>query len=484
MPSVKGEKWGARRAAGLLLLASVPWLSGPLASAEKPAAGSASPRPNIVLFVADDVGWTALSAYGSDRHATPHLDALAKRGVKFTQAYAAAPVCTPTRASILAGRHPARLNMTIWHEAAGKPPEWQRKKLVPPVTKKNLPLDAVTLAEVLKRAGYFTAHVGKWHLGDASHYPLTQGFEINIGGTHWGAPPTYFFPYRGPFGGGDELRYVPDLPYGKEGDYLTDHLTERAIETIERAADEPFFLHMAYHTVHLPLEGKPALVERHMTSHPDASKKQAEYAAMHASLDRSVGRILEKLSSVGVADRTLVVFVSDNGASLKVTTNDPLRSGKGSLYEGGIRVPLLVDGPGVADGAVCDEPVITTDLYPTLLSLADVPADSSHDPTMDGSSLVPLLQDPTAALDRKALYWHYPHYYPTTSPVSAIRKGHWKLLEYHEDDRIELYNLAADPGESEDLSDKREDKARDLRRMLHDWRSRVGAPMPRPNPKR
>jgi len=447
-------------------------------------------RPlNVVLLLVDDMGWTGAGCYGSDLHETPNIDRLAARGVKFTNAYAAAPVCTPTRASIMTGRSPARLHMTIWRESATN--RVRGRRLLPPDTLGNLPQSEVTLAEVLESAGYITAHVGKWHLGDAAHYPQNHGFDLNIGGTLWGCPATFFHPFAGPFGRQKEMRYVPDLPWGKPGDYLTDRLTDEALRVIDRAGDKPFFLNMCYYTVHTPIEGKPKLVAHYAKKITDGlDHDNAHYAAMYQSLDESVGRILARLEQRGIADRTLVIFSSDNGGfvnkhrGVRVTGNRPLRSGKGSLYEGGIRVPLIVHWPGVTRAAsVCEAPVVSTDFYPTLLEATGLPGVPDHNARLEGISLVPLLRDPKATLDRDALYFHYPHYYPTTTPVSAVRAGNWKLLDFHEDNHVELYDLKDDPGETKNLASKMPDRANELRSRLHAWRERVNAQMPTPNPK-
>jgi arylsulfatase A len=444
--------------------------------------------PNFVFILADDLGWADLGCYGSDLHGTPNIDRLARQGMRFTDAYAAAPVCTPTRASIMTGKYPARLHMTIWYEASANPP--RNRKLIPPVTQGNMPHEQVTIAEVLKDAGYFTAHVGKWHLGDAGHYPQTQGFDVNIGGTLWGAPATFFYPYSGSQRYGGEFRYVPHIEFGSEGEYLTDRLTDEALRVMDKVKDRPFYLNLCYHTVHTPIEGKPKLVEYYKNKvRPGMNHQNCEYAAMVHSLDENVGRILDKLDALGVADRTIVVFFSDNGGYINefnqkvVTSNYPLRSGKGSLYEGGIRDPLIIRWPGVTKaGSVCSEPVNSIDFYPTFLEMISLAGNLKHNTDMDGLSLVPLLKNPIAKLKRDALYWHYPHYYPTTTPVSAIRQGDWKLLEYFEDNHIELYNLSNDIGEQNNLAEKMPEKAGELRKRLEAWRMAVNAQMPKKKP--
>jgi arylsulfatase A len=444
-------------------------------------------RPwNIVLILADDLGWNGLACSGSDLHETPCLDRLAGEGVRFAQAYAAAPVCTPTRASILTGKFPARLHITKWREAAARQGQ---ERLLEPIARADLPLEELTLAEILQQAGYYTAHVGKWHLGSAEFYPEAHGFHVNVGGTLWGAPQTYFYPFRGRQYS-DEFRYVPGLEPGTEGDYLTDRLTDKALEVIDTAGDRPFFLNLWFHTVHTPIEGKPELVAKYRAkAKPDAVHRNPDYAAMVESLDQNVGRVLDRLSARGLAERTIVVFLSDNGGyigtcplqpDMPVTSNAPLRSGKGSLYDGGIRVPLIVTWPGhTPKGAVCSEPVSSCDLLPTLLQMAGVACGPL---AVDGQDFSPWLTNPAAAREPRTLYFHYPHYYATTTPVAAVRAGDWKLLEFFEDQRLELYDLAADPGETTDLSQKLPEPTAALHAQLQRWRTEVDAQLPTPNP--
>ncbi len=459
-----------------------------LFSATGAAAATSRRAPNIVFILADDLGWADTTPYGADLHETPNLERLARESVRFTRAYAAAPVCSPTRASIHTGKYPARLGLTIWREAARNPP--RNNRLVPPVVEENLAHSEVTLAERLGQAGYFNAHIGKWHLGDAEHYPETHGFEVNIGGSVWGAPATYWWPFRGDFGANRERRYVPGLVGGKQGEYLTDRLTDEALRQMDAASGRPLFLNLCYHTVHTPIEGKPELVEHFRRKiAPGMNHRNAAFAAMVRSLDDNVGRILARIDAPEMASRTVVVFTSDNGGYINpyrgepVTSNAPLRSGKGSLYEGGIRVPLMIRWPGAARaGAVCDEPVSSIDFYPTLLEMAGLAGDAKHNATVDGASLAPLLRSPGARLERDELFFHYPHYYATTSPVSAVVARDWKLIEYFEDSRLELYDLAHDPGEQRDLAAAMPDRARQLHARLKAWRESVRAPMPSPNP--
>jgi arylsulfatase A len=456
------------------------------------ASAATADRPNVVLILADDLGWSDIGCYGADLHETPHLDRLAREGIRFTDAYAMS-VCSPTRAALLTGKHAARLQMTIWSEGSLKGPA--NRTLLQADARHDLPHSEITLARILQDAGYLTALVGKWHLGDAAHYPETHGFNVNIGGTLWGSPHTFFWPYSGS-GRYPEFRYIPHLEFGQPGEYLTDRLTTEALRVIDRAGMQPFFLYLAHYAPHTPIEAKAGVV-RHFTEklRPGLKHQNASYAAMIKSLDENVGRLLAALAERGLDKNTIVIFASDNGGYIgrdkfganqnqPVTTNFPLRSGKGSLYEGGVRVPLMIRWPGVAPaGVVCSEPVILMDLFYTLrAALAPVPAGSKSTQANDGLDLRALLKNPSAKLGRDVLCFHYPHYYQTTTPVGAIRADDWKLLEYFEDNRVELYNLREDVGEEHDLADKNPSRVAQLRDRLEAWRHSVGAAMPKPNP--
>lgn len=450
-----------------------------------------SVAPNVLFILTDDMGWTAPGCYGSDLHETPNIDRLAAQGVRFTQAYSASQVCTPTRAAILTGQHPARLNMTIWHEAAvSRLTDPGKDKLASPITEPVLALEHRTLAEVLHDAGYQTAHVGKWHLGTAEQYPETQGFDVNVGGTFFGAPLTYWYPYKGERVSGNgvrEFRYVPGLPPGKEGDFLEDKLTDEALRLMEQmhASGKPFYLNMAFYSPHTPIEGKPELVAKYQARVKNGmTHTNATFAALMETLDENVGRLLDKLDELGVADNTVVIFYSDNGGfdqvrgGEQVTNNAPLRSGKGSAYEGGIRVPLIVRWPGVTPvGATCDAPVTSMDFYPTLLEALGV----KEEKALDGVSLLPVLRDPGADLGREELAWHYPHYYFTTTPVTAFRRGDWKLIEYYEDGRRELYNVRDDLEEKYDRAAEKPDLVAELAKGMDAWRKAVNARLPEKN---
>lgn len=433
-------------------------------------------RPNIVLLLADDLGWTGLRCFGSDYYETPNLDRLAASGVKFTAAYSACTVCSPTRASLLTGMYPARLRLTDFIAGQNRP--WARLRI--PDWTKRLESRHIALAEALREAGYKSGHVGKWHLaprGGEGGQPVDHGF--------------------------DEQRLKPprargyQLPQGfnREGesqsDYLTDYLTDQAVDMIDQWKDRPFFLYFAYHTPHTPIQGRPDLVARFKAKRdPDAVHNNPEFAAMVHSLDQSVGRILARLRQHRLNERTIVVFLSDNGGLTQrygeldhFTDNAPLRRGKGSAYEGGVRVPCIVRWPGITSpGQTCEAPIISTDFYPTLLHAAKATGDERHNSNLDGENLVPLLADPSGSLKRD-LFWHYPHYHAGgDGPYSAIRSGKWRLIEFHEDQRLELYDLSIDLGERNDVSDEHSAVATDLRNRLHAWRNRVEAQMPTVNP--
>jgi len=471
-----------------LLIGLLAFASGGLTTSAQAAPAR---RPNVVFILCDDLGACDLACYGADLHETPRLDRLAMQGVRFTAGFASSSVCTPTRAAIMTGKHPARLGMTIWAEAAEQPPKPRKpQRLIPPKAEHNLELTETSIATYLHRAGYQTALVGKWHLGDAHHYPETHGFDINIGGTCWGAPQTFFWPYSGVGWFGKEFRYVPHLEGGKSGEHLTDRLTDEALHVIDTAGDRPFFLYLSHHAPHTPIEAKPedvAYFERKVSD--GLHHHYPTYAAMVKEIDDSVGRVTKRLEERGLADNTIVIFTSDNGGFTghnmatkeNCTDNWPLRSGKGSLYEGGVRVPFIVRWPGVVSPqSVSNEPVSTTDLFYTLLAATGAAGDAVL-PT-DGLDLAPVLKDPQARLDRDALYFHYPHYYETTTPVSSVRTRRWKLLEYYEDGRRELYDLQADPSEERDLAATNPAEVERLTEKLHAWRSEVGARLPTPNP--
>jgi arylsulfatase A-like enzyme len=426
---------------------------------------------NVVLILADDLGWTDLACFGSDLHETPALDRLARDGMKFTQNYSACTVCSPTRAALLTGKYPARLHITDW--IPGMMPD--NPKLLVPDWTKQLPLAEVTLAEVFKAAGYATGSIGKWHLGGEAYYPERNGFDVNIAGTDRSASK-YHAPWN-----------IPTLtPDGKPGDYLTDRLGDEAVKFIERCKDKPFFVYLPHFAVHSPVQGRADLVAKYKAkSKQGLNHKNAAYAAMVESLDSAVGRVRAKLDELKLADRTIVIFVSDNGGRIPTTSNAPLRYGKASAYEGGVRVPLIVHWPGVTKpGSVCDAPVITMDLFPSLVEMTGIPLGDGR--PIDGISLVPLLRGGTRPT-RDTMFWHYPHHQHYqlggAMPYGAIRSGDFKLIEFFNDMHVELYNIRNDISEKTDLAATELAKVEELRTRLHAWRKEVNAQMPSPNPK-
>jgi arylsulfatase A len=445
-----------------------------LGSILEPGPVKAASLPNFIFILVDDLGWTDLGCMGSAFYETPHIDRLAAQGMKFTQAYAACTVCSPTRAAILTGKYPARLHLTDWIAGHLRP----KAKLQVPDWTMHLPLEEVTVAEALKPARYATISIGKWHLGGEQFWPTRQGFDQNIGGCDRGQPPSYFAPY-----------HISTLREGPKGEYLTDRETDEAVRFLEAHRTGPFFLYLPHYAVHTPLQAKKDRIEKYrkkLEALPGSPQRNPVYAAMIESVDESVGRIQAKLEELNMADRTVVIFTSDNGGltlgrPTPVTSNRPLRAGKGSSYEGGVRVPLIVKWPGVTHpGSLRDEPVMSIDFYPTLLDIAGLRGDPRHVP--DGLSLVPLLKG-EPGFKRDALYWHYPHYHPGgATPYGAIRDGDYRLVEFYEDGHVELYDLKNDLGEQHDLAASMPEKARALELKLDAWRRRVGAQMPLPNP--
>ena len=432
------------------------------------AAGSER-KPNFIFILVDDLGWTDLACQGSTFYETPNIDRLASQGMRFTQAYSACTVCSPTRASLMTGQYPARLHLTDWITGHVRP----QAKLKVPNWQMRLPLEETSIAEALRRGGYATASIGKWHLGGPEFFPDKQGFEENHGGYDKGQPPSYFSPYN-----------IPTLKDGPKGEFLSDRLTEDALKFIERNKAKPFFVYLPHYAVHTPLMGKSNVVTKYEAkASPQNPQHNAKFAALIESVDDSVGRILGKLDELGLTDSTVIVFTSDNGGLVlnQVTSNLPLRAGKGSTYEGGVRVPLFVKWPAVTKpGSRCDTPVITPDFFPTLLEMAGLKTETKR--PVDGESLVPLLKQ-SGDLQREAIYWHYPHYHPGgATPYSAIRQGDWKLIEFLEDNRTELYNLREDLSEQDDLGARFPERAKALREQLHSWRTAVGAQLPTPNP--
>ncbi len=432
----------------------------PISAAER----ASKDRPNFVFILIDDLGWKDLGFMGSGYYQTPRIDALAREGVVFTNAYANAPNCAPTRACLMSGQYTPRHGMyTVGTPERGPA---ARRKLVPTPNRTELGTRHVTVAEALKPAGYTCACIGKWHLGNQAPYrPQDRGFDVVY----------------------DRDRRTH---FTADGAYLTDWMTERAVEFVEAQKDKPFFLYLSHHAVHTPIQAKPELVDKYKDRIPDGGHDNPTYAAMIESLDQSVGCVLETLDRLDLSGKTVVVFFSDNGGYANATSMDPLRGSKGMLYEGGIRVPAIVRWPGVTQaGRKCDVPIIGIDFYPTFLEIAGVPRPSGY--VLDGESLVPLLRG-GSSLAREAIFWHFPAYLEPynerqwpwrITPAGAVRKGDWKLIEFFEEGRTELYHLADDPGETHDLAAERPETARDLRELLRQWRQRLDAPVPtEPNP--
>lgn len=459
---------------------------------------------NIVLIVADDLGWSDLGCCGSVFYETPQLDGLAEEGVRFTDAYATCPVCSPSRASLMTGKYPARLGLTA-HIGETQPKDWRRDTPLKPASYVNhLSLEETTLAERLHDAGYATLHAGKWHLGGEKYWPEYQGFDVNIGGWSSGGPfggKKYFSPYGN-----------PRLKNGPEGEHLADRLADEAARFIESRRHKPFFVYLPFYSVHVPLVAKQQLEEKYakkLASLPSVDNKFVEtadgkerkrqdhvtYAAMVEAMDTAIGRVLKALDDAGVADHTVVLFTSDNGGLATgdcvippeegwPTTNAPLRAGKGWLYEGGTRVPLIVRTPkGACRGAVSNRVVTGADFYPSVVELAGLELADGEAP--DGQSFVPSLFGD--AERRGPVYWHYPHYGNQGGrPGGAIRDGDWKLIEwygeYPETAKVELYDLANDIGESEDLSGAYSARREAMLSDLRSWRATLDAQMPTPNP--
>jgi arylsulfatase A len=466
-----------------------PVLCGPLRLAKLLASETRRTRLNFVLILVDDLGWMDTGCYGSRYYETPNIDRLAAEGMRFTNAYAACAVCSPTRAAVMTGRYPARLGVTDWIRSrfqggeipANKknPTEYvggKNTKLLCPPNALWMELEEITIAEALKSAGYTSCHIGKWHLGADDWYPDKQGFDYNIGGCDFGQPPNYFDPY---FRQGQGQ--IPTLAPRREGEYLTDREADEAVKFIRRHKDKPFFLYMAHYAVHAPIQGKADLVAKYKAKRP-TKQKNPTYAAMVESVDNAVGRIMSVLDELEIADRTIIFFTSDNGGLMGVTNTEPLRAGKGYPYEGGIREPLIVRWPKVVKGAaISHEPVTSVDYLPTICEAAGVSLPRGRD--IDGVSLLEHLKsNGTKALNRDAIYWHFPHYRGDVVPYSIVRAGEWKLIKRYEGKTFELFNLEDDLSEKNDLSEKMPEKVKELDAKLGNWLRATGAKLPRANP--
>jgi len=455
---------------------------------------TAAARPNIIFIMIDDMGAHDTGFAGSRYYQTPNIDKLAAEGMVFTNAYANAANCAPTRASFLTGQYTPRHGVyTVGTSARGSSKD---RRLIPITNDTTLDAHHVTIAEALKPAGYTSASIGKWHMGtDPELGPLAQGFDVNVGGFSAGSPPGgYFSPYKNPF-----------LPSGPEGEYLTDRLTDEAIAFIEANKNRPFFLYMTHYAVHTPIQAKQELIDKYRDKPASNGQDNPTYAAMIDSVDQGIGRMMRKLDELGLADNTVVFFFSDNGGYAGATSNYPLRGFKGTFYEGGIREPMAVRWPGVVrPGTTCSTPVIGIDFFPTILEIAG--ADKPPGKLLDGRSIVPLLKG-AQTLGRDAIFWHFPAYLQgnvagardpkfRTRPVGVVRKGNWKLMQFFEEwvldggreaidtnNSVELYDLENDISETTNLANVNKAKRDELLDLLIDWQKSIGAPIPtQPNP--
>lgn len=449
--------------------------AGAMAAGQAVAEDSPRPAPmNFVFILADDLGYSDLGCYGNPSHETPYLDKLAKSGMRFTRAYAACAVCSPTRASVMTGKYPVRLGITDWIPHPGA--KIENHPLVLHPTKSHLSLSEVTMAEYLGERGYQTAYVGKWHLGESSEFwPQAQGFGTNRGGCQAGQPPNgYFAPYK-----------IPTLDDGPSGEYLPERLAEesiRALEEFAKTPDRPFLLFYGEYLVHAPYqaqEDRKKYFSEKLKTMPDCPWKNATYAAMVSALDDAVGRVLDKLDELKLSDRTVVVFFSDNGGVDygSVTTNRPLRGGKGRYYEGGVREPMIVRWPGVTRaGSTCDVPVASMDFFPTFAAISGHPV--AEGAGLDGRDITALLRGGNTAV-RDAMFWHYPHYHGSgATPCSTVLMEEYKLIRFYETGRRELYNLRKDPGEKKDMAAAEPDRVRKMEARLDAWLKETGAYIP------
>ena len=451
----------------------------------------ATQQTNFLFFLVDDMGWADIGGNGSTFHETPNIDRLAKSGMRFTQGYAAGSVCSPTRASIMTGRHPVRVDITDWIPGQ---PNRPTNPLLHPDDRSHLPLEEVTIAEALKEHGYQTFFAGKWHLGDKGHWPTDQGFDINIGGHHRGSPPGgYYAPWKN-----------PALKAKREGEYLTERLTEESLIFLEeRDQTKPFLLYLSYYNIHTPIQAYKKHIDHYQskaakafkgktpteTEHDGTNRLRQDnpaLASMVAAVDESVGALLSKLTELKLDKSTVVIFFSDNGGlstlqrgRLGPGCNLPLRAGKGWLYEGGIREPTLIRAPGITQaGSVSHKPMISMDFFPTMLELAALPLQPKLH--VDGHSLLTQLKGDDTG--QRTLHWHYPHYHGSSwKPGASIRDGDWKLIEFYHYDKFELYNLANDPSERQNLAKSNPSVAKRLRAKLAAWQKLMEAKMPSPN---
>jgi arylsulfatase A len=438
-------------------------------------------KPNIILLLVDDLGWRDAGFMGSKFFETPNIDRLAGQSMIFDCAYAACAVSSPTRASILTGRYPARVGVTDWIrarfqlnseevKAPGPFEENPGRMLRTPSNPYWMELSEVTIAEVLKQSGYFTCHIGKWHLGTDDYYPEKQGYDLNIAGCDMGQPVNYFDPYKNEKGVG-----FPNLQPRKEGEYLTDRLADELIEVIKDHSSDPFFVSMCYYAVHTPLMAREEIIEKYRKKTPADGQSNAVYAAMVESLDNAVGKLVKVLEEEELMTNTIIFFLSDNGGLIGPTDNSPLRSGKGYPYEGGIRIPMFVYWKGTINpGSHCSLPVSTVDIFPTICKVTR--AQMPHK-EIDGRDISPVFTGRYVA--EVPLYWHFPHYRGNdVVPYSIIRDGDWKLIKRYEGNEFELYDLRNDIGEQNSMAEKNPAKVKELNGKLQEWLIQTNAKIP------
>lgn len=440
---------------------------------------------NVILIHVDDLGATDLGVFGSDYYETPNIDRLAAEGIRFTQSYAAAAICSPSRAALMTGKYPARTGITDWIRAKFQggsglalPTDFEENQGKPLKTPKNqgyLPLEEMTLAERLKAFGFSTMHVGKWHLGEEGNHPENQGFDINIGGNDLGQPPSYFDPYLAK--NAAPTYVLKNVPPRKEGEFLTDREGDEIVRFIQNRVGQ-FFIHWAPYAVHTPIMGPEQLVEKYKSKTPGIQKNPT-YAALVESLDQNVGKLMAELERLGLRENTLIIFTSDNGGLIgnpqnPVTINLGLRSFKGYPYEGGIRVPTIVSLPGlIQEGKVSETPIITMDWAPTILDMV-----GASEVQTDGQSLSPILLQ-EGQIPNRDLFWHFPHYRePDVKPYSIVRSGYYKLIYYFDGEDVELFDLSKDPLEQSDLSKELPHVVAELKSKLEKWWKETGARLP------
>jgi len=458
-------------------------------------AQDATPPPNIVLILVDDMGWTDTGCYGSKYFETPNIDRLCSQGMKFTQGYASCAVCSPTRASVLTGRYPARIGITDWiHHGANEKKAMQEgkllegyqesknRKLKTPINGAFLVHDEITIAELLKQKDYTSCYIGKWHLGGERWLPENQGFDQNIGGTFTGAPGSYYDPYPN-----KEVYPRTAMKARKKGEYLTDREGDEAVAFIRANSKKPFFLQMAHYAVHAPIQPKKSLLQKYKDKKITTKQRCPEYATMVESVDQAVGKIMNVLDELKLADNTFVIFTSDNGGASHVrshgvpaTDNSPLKLGKGFAYEGGIREPYIFRFPGrIKAGSVSDTPICSIDLLPTICDVVGVALPANR--AIDGVSLTPLLKE-SGKIKKRTLYWHFPHYWwgQRVRPYSVVRDGDWKMIRRYETGKEELYNIANDISETTDLAKEHPEILKRLGKSLDSWLISVNAKLPVP----